>query len=256
MHILIVGLHSFDTTNPQSPDGAIGGLDGEQVFRSPAYDTTMIEYSVRIRRSAPPHSLDGERGFSLVEVLVAIVVLSFGLLGMVGMQAFALQSNREARLQGQAAVLARELAEMMRGNKVIGSDPSSSNNFYLGAFAVGSLTMGANASYCSGANTSAPCTTPTDVAKAEMTDWLNRVDTELPGARVTICLDAAPYDSSGIPQWNCTPTGANEIVVIKIGWSRTSLDRSQTGSSAIETADSNPPSIIFPVTSGNAASGT
>ena len=32
-------------------------------------------------------------GFTLVEVLVSIVVLSFGMLGIVGVQAFALQSN-------------------------------------------------------------------------------------------------------------------------------------------------------------------
>ena len=196
------------------------------------------------------------RGFSLVEVLVAIVVLSFGLLGMVGMQAFALQANREARLQGQAAVLARELAEMMRGNKVVGSNPSTTANFYLGSFAVGSLTMGSNASYCSGATTSNPCSTPTDVAKAEMTDWLNRVNTELPGAQVTICFDGAPYDSNGMPQWTCTPTGADEIAVIKIGWTRASTDRSQTGAGAIESAASNPPHLIVPVTSGNATSGT
>lgn len=216
----------------------------------------MTEYSVRTRRASSYRPIHRERGFSLIEVLVAIVVLSFGLLGMVGMQAFALQSNREARLQGQAAVLARELAEMMRGNKVVGSDPSSTNNFYLGTFATGSLTMGSNASYCSGANTSAPCATPTDVAKAEMTDWLNRVNTELPGARVAVCLDAAPYNSEGVPQWDCTPTGANEIVVIKIGWSRTSLNRSLTGSDAIETAASSSPGVVFPVTSGNATSGT
>ena len=201
-------------------------------------------------------ALDVQQGFSLVEVLVAIVVLSFGLLGMVGMQAFALQSNREARLQGQAAVLARELAEMMRGNKVVGSDPSSTNNFYLGTFTVGNLSMGSNASYCSGANALTPCATPADVAKAEMTDWLNRVNTELPGAQVTICFDGAPYDSNGMPQWTCTPTGADEIAVIKIGWTRASTDRSQTGAGAIESAASNPPTIIFPVTSGNATSGT
>ena len=196
------------------------------------------------------------RGFSLIEVLVAIVVLSFGLLGMVGMQAFALQSNQEARLQGQAAVLARELAEMMRGNKVVGSDPSSTNNFYLGTFTVGNLSMGSNASYCSGANALTPCATPADVAKAEMTDWLNRVNTELPGAQVTICFDGAPYDSNGMPQWTCTPTGADEIAVIKIGWTRASTDRSKTSADAIESAASNPPQLIFPVTSGNATSGT
>ena len=196
------------------------------------------------------------RGFSLVEVLVAIVVMSFGVLGMVGMQAFALQSNQEARLQGQAAVLARELAEMMRGNKVVGSDPSSTNNFYLGTFTVGNLSMGSNASYCSGANALTPCATPADVAKAEMTDWLNRVNTELPGAQVTICFDGAPYDSNGMPQWDCTATGADEIAVIKIGWTRATTDRSRTDAGAIESAASSPPHLIVPVTSGNATSGT
>lgn len=217
-----------------------------------------------IERSIHPLALSGSTpsrgqingGFSLVEVLVAIVVLSFGLLGMVGMQAFALQANRETRLQGQAAVLARELAEMMRGNKVVGADPSTTNNFYLGDFTVGNLAMGANASYCSGANTSTPCATPVDVAKAEMTDWLNRVNTELPGARVTICFDGAPYDSEGMPRWACNSTGADEIAVIKIGWTRATTDRSETGTAAIKAASSTPPSVLFPVTSGNATSGT
>lgn len=218
----------------------------------------MTEHSPQAsaQRSCRAFSINASQGFSLIEVLVAIVVLSFGLLGMVGMQAFALQSNREARLQGQAAVLARELAEMMRGNKVIGADPSSTVNFYLGAFSVGGLTMGSNASYCSGASTSTPCATPADVAKSEMTDWLNRVNTELPDARVTICFDGTPYDTNGMPQWTCAATGADEIAVIKIGWTRSALDRSQTGAAAIESASSNPPSIIFPVTSGNATSGT
>ncbi|WP_440108094.1 type IV pilus modification protein PilV [Acidovorax sp. BL-A-41-H1] len=203
-------------------------------------------------------SRDGLRGFSLVEVLVSIVVLSFGLLGMVGLQAFALQSNREARQQGQAAVLARELAEMMRGNKVVSTDPDAADNPYLGAFAVGALTMGTNAAYCSGAGTSTPCTTPLAVARAEMTDWLNRVDTELPGARVSICFDAAPYDSAGMPQWTCNATGANEIVVIKIGWTRSSTDRTKTTADAFERASdvNSVPNIIFPVTGGNATSGT
>jgi len=42
-------------------------------------------------RSYPRHLA---LGFPLIEVLVAIVVLSFGLLGMVGMQAASLHANR------------------------------------------------------------------------------------------------------------------------------------------------------------------
>ena len=53
-----------------------------------------------------------QRGFSLLEVLVAIFVLSFGMLGMVGMQSFSLQANRQARLASTAAGLAREMAEI------------------------------------------------------------------------------------------------------------------------------------------------
>ena len=37
------------------------------------------------------------RGFSMVEVLVAIVILSFGLLGVVGLQAAAIKNTRDAR---------------------------------------------------------------------------------------------------------------------------------------------------------------
>ena len=70
-------------------------------------------------------------GFTLVEVLVSIVVLSFGMLGIVGVQAFALQSNREARLQSHAVNLARELAEMMRGNNQIGIKSAAADNPYL-----------------------------------------------------------------------------------------------------------------------------
>jgi type IV pilus assembly protein PilV len=217
---------------------------------------TASATTVSARRDRAVGRRNQGRGFSLVEVLVAIVVLSFGLLGMVGMQAFALQSNREARQQGQAAVFARELAEMMRGNMRVSTDPDAANNPYLKSFSVGSLNMGSNASYCLSATASAACTNTLEVAKSQMTDWLSRVDAELPGAQVTICLDAAPYDASGLPQWNCTLTGSDQIMVIKIGWTRSSTDRRKTGTDALERVADFPPNIIFPVTSGNSISGT
>ena len=42
------------------------------------------------------------RGFTLMEVLVALAVLSIGLLGMAGMQLFSLTSNYDAYLRTQA----------------------------------------------------------------------------------------------------------------------------------------------------------
>ena len=62
-----------------------------------------------------PLSHRTQSGFSLIEVLVAIIILSVGMLGAVGMQATALQSNKETRYQAIATTFGRELAEKMRG---------------------------------------------------------------------------------------------------------------------------------------------
>lgn len=160
-------------------------------------------------------------GFSLIEVLVAIVVLSFGMLGMVGLQAASLQTNRDARMQSTAVVLAREMAEMMRGNKEVSL---AANNAYLVA-KVGHPLVSATPTYC--LSVGSACADATSTAQAEVTDWLARVDAALPGATVAVCVDTQPYDANGLPQWGCTPSAAagaiiTDPIVIKIGWSRNS----------------------------------
>jgi type IV pilus assembly protein PilV len=204
---------------------------------------------MKTRGFAVKSAASRQRGFSLVEVLISIIILSFGMLGMVGMQAAALQSNREARLQSTGAVLARELAEMMRGNQLVSADPSAANP-YLGNFIAGAFAVAAP-SYC--LNVGSVCANTTAVANAQMTEWLARVQTELPGARVRVCMDSAPYDANGYPQWNCTagPAGS-DVAVIKMGWSRGSTDRSLSAASAIErtTDATNRPLIIFSITPG------
>jgi len=153
-------------------------------------------------------------GFSLVEVLVSIVVLSFGLLGMVGMQATSLQSNREARLQSSAVVLARELAEMIRSNKAVGISTTAATNPYLGSFS--SPLAAPTPVYCLNvAPATTACSGAINIANAQMTEWLARVDAELPGARVDVCFDTEPFDSSGLPQWACT-AGTGGVIMVKM----------------------------------------
>ena len=186
-------------------------------------------------------------GFSLIEVLVSIVVLTFGLLGMVGMQAASLQANREANLQSSAIILARELSEMIRGNKVIGVLTTA--NPYLGTF--NSPLTTATPSYCLNVGSTA-CATPTDVANAEMTEWLARVDSLLPGARVISCFDTTPYDAiTGLPTWACT-NGPNAVIVIKVGWTRSSTNKGNSGAAALDRVGdaTSLPSIVLPVTAG------
>lgn len=57
-----------------------------------------------------------QRGFSLLEILVAIIVLSIGLLGLAGLQVSGMKANQGAYLRTQANALAYDIIERMRAN--------------------------------------------------------------------------------------------------------------------------------------------
>lgn len=58
-----------------------------------------------------------QAGVGLVEVLVAVVVLSIGLLGIAGMQLASLRNNHSAWLRSEATVRAYDIMERMRANR-------------------------------------------------------------------------------------------------------------------------------------------
>ncbi|AMQ89961.1 MULTISPECIES: type IV pilus modification protein PilV [Marinobacter] len=55
-----------------------------------------------------------EQGFSLIEVLVAVLVLGIGLLGAAALQLLSLQNISNAELRTQATLFAQELTELAR----------------------------------------------------------------------------------------------------------------------------------------------
>jgi type IV pilus assembly protein PilV len=59
----------------------------------------------------------GQRGFTLVEMLVALVVLSIGLLGVAALQLMSLRSNYGSAMRSQATFLAYEIVDRMRANR-------------------------------------------------------------------------------------------------------------------------------------------
>ena len=58
-----------------------------------------------------------QSGFSLLELMIAVLVLAIGLLGMAAMQAVALSSNQEAQFRVQALAIAEDLSSRMRTNR-------------------------------------------------------------------------------------------------------------------------------------------
>ena len=62
----------------------------------------------------PLHSL--MQGFTLLEVLIAVVVLSFGLMGLAGIQAVGVRNTHSANLRTLAVQQAYDMADRMRAN--------------------------------------------------------------------------------------------------------------------------------------------
>lgn len=60
--------------------------------------------------------LNRPRGFTLLEVLIAVLVFSLGLLGVAGLMVLSVRTNHSAYLRTQASFLAESMADRMRGN--------------------------------------------------------------------------------------------------------------------------------------------
>ena len=66
-------------------------------------------------RSIPPHGRQG--GFTLVEVLVALLVLSIGMLGIAALYLESLRASRQALVRTEAVTLASSIADRIRSNR-------------------------------------------------------------------------------------------------------------------------------------------
>ena len=114
------------------------------------------------RRVSPATSSEG---FTLVEVLVALVVLSVGLLGIAALYVETLRASRMSLYRTQAVNFATDLADRMRANRL----PATAYN-------CGSPCVAAN-----GGN---------PVAIADLTDWMGRIGTALPGGTANVTFVA------------------------------------------------------------------
>ncbi len=193
----------------------------------------------RISRS---QSNRGQSGFSILEVLIAIIILSMGMLGAVGMQAAAMQANKETRNQAAAATFGRELAEKMRGNHTVAIQTTVADNPYLintsvNGTATSIVTPSVNC-FTTG------CPTPKDAATWDIADWHARLAAALPSPIVKACFDKDPYDSAGKPRWSCTNDG--NVTVLKVSWTRSNTK----GDLEFATA-TGVPVVVIPLTAGS-----
>lgn len=109
---------------------------------------------------ARPH----QQGFSMLEVLIAVLVFSLGMIGLAGLLIFAIQSNHVAYLRTQATFLAQNMANRM------GANPAG---LWAGAYNGTYPVAAASASCAAGCN-------PTELAAYDMEQWSTQLRTFLP----------------------------------------------------------------------------
>lgn len=117
--------------------------------------------------------LRAQRGFSMIEVLVTMMIIALALLGAAGLQANALRINKGGQSRTQAVFLAADLAERLEANRV---------GAVAGVYAVAnSSTPSDSGSACD----SSACT-PSQLADFDLSKWEYAVSQTLPQASWTV----------------------------------------------------------------------
>ncbi|MGH8227836.1 MAG: type IV pilus modification protein PilV [Steroidobacteraceae bacterium] len=155
-------------------------------------------------RLMPPRPPARSRGFSLVEVMVALVVIAVGLLGIAKMQALALSSTSSASMRSLAAIEAGSLAAAMHADRDYWSaTPPATVNVSGTTIDVSSLAATAD---CTSAG-SAPCSASV-MAAYDFQQWVAALNQLLPNPTAAI---------------NCETVTAPISCTIKIGWSENAV---------------------------------
>lgn len=156
--------------------------------------------SVSIRMAAPRQA-----GFSLLEVLIALLILSIGLLGHSKIQALSIRASTDAHLRTEATFLANDMIERMRANR-----PAVASNYYAGINYAAIDCSAAPASICSeGMAGSASVCSTTAMADEDAFTWTCDVRSSLPGGSVAVSSAAGVY--SVAVNWNGLDESGNGV---------------------------------------------
>lgn len=140
------------------------------------------------------------RGFSLIEVLVALIVLSVGLLGIAKMEALALASNGVAARRALASIEAASLGDSMHANRTYWGSTASGATITVAGNTVTGLPV-SPAPVCE--QTSGAACNDLQLASYDLQQWSNSLDSLLPADTATIqCNTSTPVECLITIAWN------------------------------------------------------
>ena len=148
-------------------------------------------------------------GYTLLEVLIALLVFSIGLLGLAAMLVSAVKGNHQAYHHSQAIYVAEAIADGMRANlAAVGA----------GAYNTGGLIYSHDGSSCTAC-------APNQIAARDLGSWTEMANSRLPNGAISInCTNSA---LATIP----VAASYQGVCTINVGWSEVG-DTGQTQESS------------------------
>jgi type IV pilus assembly protein PilV len=131
---------------------------------------TRIGTAIMLAKKTSNPLRGGAAGFSLVEVLIALIIMSVGMLGIAGLYVHSMQAGRTSLFRHHAVTLAGDVADRIRANPLGGAA-------YAGAGADNDCVAG-------GIDCSAP-----EMAAHDVSLWLEQADATLPDGTVAVVYD-------------------------------------------------------------------
>jgi type IV pilus assembly protein PilV len=131
--------------------------------------------------------MNKQKGFSLIEVLVTMLIISVGLLGIAGIIVNSMKSNHSAHSRSEATVLANDIIDRMRANRSVAEQAPSP--YALALEAAPDATAG--------------------VPGADLAEWRTALAAGLPSGVGAVAFNAANRNVTVTVQWNDSRAGGD-----------------------------------------------
>jgi type IV pilus assembly protein PilV len=158
----------------------------------------------------PPERLERSRrrsrGVTLIEAMIALLLLSLSALAFAALQLNGLTSNSSAMWRSKAAELTQDMADRMRANQA-----------GVSAGLYDNLLVPAAAPNC---GVAVACT-PAQTTTMDYANWSATLGAELPSGSGVVCIDSTPDDGTAAAP---ACDGAGTTFAIKVFWSERGKD--------------------------------
>lgn len=123
-------------------------------------------------------------GFTLLEFLIALLIVSFGLLGIAAIIANSMKSNQSAYARSQAVILAGDIIDRMRANRIAADGGAASPYTSPYNLAIGATPSGGG------------------IPQSDLTDWRTALAAAFPSGTGSVDVHTTTKKVTVVVQWD------------------------------------------------------